>query len=162
MIRSRAFRFIELKKFSMSTSSIDSLCLDSHIPCIASIVVSHPASRSAHNCKHPAAFLMTSFTTFITTLPAIRRRTSPDFDWSQSWVFVKVNYPASQKRLEWSFTVGCVKSFFKKFFFQKTVISYASWIFLDTSRTFCSLHLMFGHSSLIFVVFWCSCDPVVL
>ena len=43
-----------------------------------------------------------------------------------------------------------------KFFFQKTIRSYASWIFLDTSRRFRSPHLMFACSSLtISLTFWC-------
>ena len=50
-----------------------------------------------------------------------------------------------------------------KFFFQKTIRSYASWIFLDTSRRFRPPHLMFVYSSLtISLTFWHCCDSVVL
>ena len=50
-----------------------------------------------------------------------------------------------------------------KFLFQKTIRSYASWIFLDTTRRFCSPHLMFVHSSLAMTLaFWHCCDSVVL
>ena len=50
-----------------------------------------------------------------------------------------------------------------KFFFQKTIRSYPSWIFLDTSRRFRSLHLIVVYSSLtISLTFWRCCDSVVL
>ena len=55
------------------------------------------------------------------------------------------------------------KFFFHKFFFQKTIRSYASWIFLDTSRRFCFPHLMFVNSWLtVSLAFWCCCDSVVI
>ena len=50
-----------------------------------------------------------------------------------------------------------------KFFFQKIIRSYASWIYLDTSRRFGSPHLVFVYSSLIIsLTFWRCCDSVVL
>ena len=61
----------------MSTSSVTSVWLDSNMPCVAYIAASHPASRPAHSYKHPAAFLISPFTKFITTFPAIPCRTLP-------------------------------------------------------------------------------------
>ena len=50
-----------------------------------------------------------------------------------------------------------------KFFFQKTIRSYASRIFLDTSGRFRYPHLMFVYSSLtISLTLWRCCDSVVL
>ena len=77
MLCSRVFRFIELKALFVWTISIASVSLDSNIMSTKCIAASHPTSWPAHNCKHPAAFLMSSFTTFITTFSAICRRTSP-------------------------------------------------------------------------------------
>ena len=77
MFCSRALQFIGLKEFSVSTISIASVSLDSNILCMACMAVSHPVLRPVHNCKHPAVFFMSSFTTFITTFLAICRRTSP-------------------------------------------------------------------------------------
>ena len=74
---SRAYRLIKSKAFSASTSSIASVLFDSSVPCIGCIAALHPALWPAHNCKHPAAFVMSSFTTFITIFPAIRRRALP-------------------------------------------------------------------------------------
>ena len=49
-----------------------------------------------------------------------------------------------------------------KFFFYKVIRSYASRIFLDTSRRFLSPHLTFVYSSLtISPAFWRCCVPVV-
>ena len=49
-----------------------------------------------------------------------------------------------------------------KFFFQKEIGSYASWVILDTSRRFCFPHLMFAYSLVTISVVSCSCcDSVV-
>ena len=73
----KTFLLIELNAFDASTKRTASQVSSSHIACIACMMDSQPTSCPAQTCSDPTDVTISVRKSVTTTLPAIRRRTSP-------------------------------------------------------------------------------------